>query len=109
MKIVVTGALGHIGSRLIRDLPNAFEDTEESPVIEQPDYPALEENQKRRVAGIRERRDSSRHTASLLAVREAARSGSNLLPAIIEAAKARATLGEISDVLREEWGTYDQG
>ena len=88
---------------------NAFEDAEETPVIEQPDYPALEEDQKRRVSRVRETRDPSRHADSLRAIREAAGAGSNLLPVIIEAAKARATLGEISDVLRGEWGTYDEG
>jgi methylmalonyl-CoA mutase N-terminal domain/subunit len=34
-------------------------------------------------------------------------SGDNLLPPMIESVKAMATLGEISDVLRGEWGTYD--
>ncbi len=40
-------------------------------------------------------------------VRGAANDQRNLLPPIISAVKALATLGEISDVLREVWGTYD--
>ena len=47
--------------------------------------------------------------SGLEGVRNAARSGENLLPPMIVAVKAQATLGEISDVLREEWGTYDEG
>jgi methylmalonyl-CoA mutase N-terminal domain/subunit len=36
-----------------------------------------------------------------------AASEKNLMPAIIDAVKAAATLGEISDALRAAWGTYD--
>jgi methylmalonyl-CoA mutase N-terminal domain/subunit len=39
-------------------------------------------------------------------VREAARGDENLMPPLIEAVRAGATLGEISDVLRAEWGVY---
>ncbi|MCB9518730.1 MAG: hypothetical protein H6691_07405, partial [Gemmatimonadales bacterium] len=43
---------------------------------------------------------------ALATVREAAAGATPLMPPIIEAVRARATLGEISDVLRETWGTY---
>ena len=39
-------------------------------------------------------------------LRDAARSGVNLLPPMVDAVKAHATLGEISDALRAEWGVY---
>ena len=45
-------------------------------------------------------------TGALDRLVSSARSGDNLLPPIIEAVKVRATLGEISGRLREEWGTY---
>ena len=44
-----------------------------------------------------------------MAVRAAANSEENLLPPIIQAVKRSATLGEISDILREEWGSFDEG
>jgi methylmalonyl-CoA mutase N-terminal domain/subunit len=96
------------GSRTVVGL-NAFQEEGESPGIQQPDYPALEESQRARLGGLKARRDPTALHASLEGVRAAARTGENLLPPMIRAAKSRATLGEISDILREEWGTYDQG
>jgi methylmalonyl-CoA mutase N-terminal domain/subunit len=40
-------------------------------------------------------------------VREAARGETNLLPPMREALRARCTVGEICEALREEWGMYD--
>ncbi len=45
-------------------------------------------------------------TAALAAVGEAARGTDNLLPPMKEALRARATLGEVSDVLRDVYGEY---
>jgi methylmalonyl-CoA mutase N-terminal domain/subunit len=39
---------------------------------------------------------------------EVARTGENLVPAMLDAARAEATLGEICDALRAEWGTYTE-
>jgi methylmalonyl-CoA mutase N-terminal domain/subunit len=58
------------------------------------------------LAKVKASRDASKLAAALSAVRDAARSGSNLMPPIIESAKAYATEQEICDVLREELGTY---
>jgi len=88
---------------------NAFDEEGEDPGIEQPDYAALEQAQTSGLKTMRSGRDPEALRDSLERVRGAARSGENLLPPMIEAAKRRATLGEISDVLRGEWGTYDQG
>ncbi|MCJ7629541.1 MAG: methylmalonyl-CoA mutase family protein [Longimicrobiales bacterium] len=77
--------------------------------IPQPDYAALEKNQNDRLKSLKHGRDGVTLRSSLERIRSAARSGENLLPSLIEAAKQRATLGEMSDVLREEWGSYDQG
>jgi methylmalonyl-CoA mutase N-terminal domain/subunit len=77
-----------------------------------PEIPLLkidEEVQKTQVANLRrvkKSRDGARVTACLEKVREAAASKSNLMPPIIEAAKAYATQQEICDVLRAVFGTY---
>ncbi len=93
------------GGRVIVGV-NAFEEDGPSPRIEQPDYHTLEAAQKKRVAGARASRDGPAVARALDAVRAAARDGSNLLPPMIDAVKALATVGEISDALREEWGEY---
>ena len=47
-------------------------------------------------------------TSSLDRIREAARGSENLMPLFVEAVEAYATMGEICDVLREEWGEYQE-
>ncbi len=88
---------------------NSFLEEEENPDIHQPDYAALERSQKESLGTLKGTRGATLLDSALEGIREAARSGENLLPPMIEAAKVRATLGEISEVLRQEWGTYDQG
>ena len=44
----------------------------------------------------------------LARLREAARGDENMMPLLIEAVEAYATIGEICDVLREEWGEYQE-
>ncbi len=85
---------------------NEYREDDPSVRIEQPDYTALEEAQKRKLSHVREQRVRGDVQEALDAVRLAARSDENLLPPMIQAVRARATLGEISDVLREEWGVY---
>jgi methylmalonyl-CoA mutase N-terminal domain/subunit len=68
--------------------------------------PRLEEEQRARLRVFRERRDASAAAAALGAVGEAARGDANLLPAMVGAVEARATLGEIADALRAVFGTY---
>ena len=86
---------------------NAFEEEEESPSIEKPDFSALETAQGLRLEDFKARRDSGNTAQALEGMRSAARSTENLIPPMIEAVKASATLGEISQVLREEWGAHD--
>jgi methylmalonyl-CoA mutase N-terminal domain/subunit len=88
---------------------NAFKEEGAVTGFDQPDYGTLEEAQKAELRAMKSSRDSEVLKGSLERVRLAARSGENLIPPMIEAAKKQATLGEISDVLRGEWGTYDQG
>ncbi|MFL5938764.1 MAG: methylmalonyl-CoA mutase [Gaiellaceae bacterium] len=69
--------------------------------------PALEQKQIDRVQGLRARRDSAAVEASLARLKEAAaRDDENLMPLLVEASRAYATLGEMCDALRETWGTW---
>lgn len=85
---------------------NKFSDGNPPPKIEAPNFPELERRQRERLAAVKSARDGARVTATLAAVERAARGTEGLMPPIIEAVRARATLGEISDVLRRAWGTY---
>jgi methylmalonyl-CoA mutase N-terminal domain/subunit len=66
----------------------------------------IEREQCRRVAAIRDVRDGAAVEASLGALTEAARGEANLMPLILEAARLRATEGEIVDALAEVFGRY---
>ncbi|NJP81814.1 methylmalonyl-CoA mutase, partial [Streptomyces sp. AA8] len=66
----------------------------------------VEREQVRVLAGRKAARDDARVRASLDAMLAAARDGSNMIGPMLEAVRAEATLGEICDVLREEWGVY---
>ena len=69
--------------------------------------PALERKQIERVQELRGRRDSAAVEAALSAVADAAaREDVNLMPGLLEAARAYATLGEMCDALRKVWGTW---
>jgi len=68
--------------------------------------------ERRRVDSLeswRKRRDAGALEKSLDAVRATARGETNLMPSVIAAAEAQATVGEISDALRDVFGTYEQG
>ena len=59
-----------------------------------------------RLRALRLRRDPACHAAALRAVGDAARNGGNLMPHILTAVEAYATVGEISDALRAVFGQY---
>jgi methylmalonyl-CoA mutase N-terminal domain/subunit len=69
--------------------------------------PAAERRQLERTARVRAERNPDEAAAAIAAVRETARGESNLLPSMREALRARCTVGEICETLREEWGMYD--
>ncbi len=71
-----------------------------------PDYRAFEVEQRARVTELRARRDGPAVARALRRVREVARTEANLMPPLVAAVAARATLGEISEVLTREWGRY---
>jgi methylmalonyl-CoA mutase N-terminal domain/subunit len=85
---------------------NRFTDGQPVPDVPRPDYGALAERQRQRLAEVRRRRDSARVGETLGALRAAASASGPLMPSIIAAVRARATLGEISDELRAAWGVF---
>ncbi len=93
---------------------NRFADGETETVVAPPDYSALEQDQVARLRDLRARRDGSAVQAALSALGDAAATyvgdgGSaraELMPRIVDAVRARASVGEISDVLRERWGVH---
>jgi methylmalonyl-CoA mutase N-terminal domain/subunit len=66
----------------------------------------VEREQNRVLAQRRAGRDQSSVDAALARMVEVARTDGNLIPAMLAAARAEATLGEICGALREEWGSY---
>ncbi len=70
--------------------------------------PALAERQVQRLQALRARRDNSAVEASLTKIRAAAHTDENMMPLFIEAVERYTTLGEICNVLREEWGEYQE-
>ncbi len=68
--------------------------------------PRLESGQRERVAAFRRSRDVAAAGAALARLEEAARGGENLMPRILGAVEARATLGEISDRMRAVYGAH---
>ena len=69
-------------------------------------HPGVEEQQIERIKTLKETRDSARAEAAIEAVRQACRGEDNIVYPILEAVKAEVTLGEISDVFRDEFGVY---
>ena len=69
----------------------------------------MADRQRARLKQVRAARDAARVESGLAAVRAAARKPEPLMPAIVDAVRGRATLGEISDALRSVWGNYRPG
>lgn len=67
--------------------------------------PEIEKRQRERLRSVRASRGEE-WKSCLAAVRKAAESEENLFPYVLSAVRARATLGEICDVLRQVWGVY---
>ena len=64
--------------------------------------------QKEKLINLKAERDNNKVENDLKALKEAASSEENLMPYIIEAVRAYATLGEICGILREVFGEYQQ-
>jgi methylmalonyl-CoA mutase, N-terminal domain len=97
---------------------NCFTDDASAPVIETPDFSALAADQVARVRAVRAARDGARVQRALDALRAAARGHGDatapahaapsdaLMPLIIDAVRARATVGEIAETLASQWGHF---
>ena len=87
---------------------NEFVTEEERPIT----LLVIDENvarlQRQKLVDLRERRDNLRVQAALEALGSAASTDANLMPYILEAVRAYATLGEMCDVLRRVFGTYEE-
>ena len=57
---------------------------------------------------MRAKRDQAKWAAAVKAVEDAARGTANLMPVIVEAVEANATVGEISDAMRHVYGEYHE-
>jgi methylmalonyl-CoA mutase, N-terminal domain len=68
--------------------------------------PALERKQIARVQALRAKRDPAAAESALAMLKQAAAGDTNLMPPIIDAAKASVTMGEMCDALREVWGVW---
>lgn len=68
--------------------------------------PRGKEKQVARLRRLRRTRDKSRFEAAMDRLRRAAESDRNMMPSILEAVKAKATLGEVAGLLREVFGEY---
>jgi methylmalonyl-CoA mutase, N-terminal domain len=87
---------------------NYFQAEEEHPVPTLRIDPEIERAQAVRLQALRARRDSARAAAAVAEIERLARGSGNLMPAILAAVEAYATVGEISDALRRDFGEYQE-
>jgi methylmalonyl-CoA mutase N-terminal domain/subunit len=93
------------GDRVIVGV-NKFRMDEEDPYVPQRADPTLEAAQTSRLAALRADRDNPAVQRGLEAIRAAASGTDNVLPPLKAALALRATVGEVSDALRDVWGSY---
>jgi methylmalonyl-CoA mutase, N-terminal domain len=82
------------------------EDEDETPILRID--PSLERKQVERLGATRARRDGAAVEAALAELKRAAATDANLMPPILEAARARATEGEMIAAMQEVFGTYTE-
>jgi methylmalonyl-CoA mutase N-terminal domain/subunit len=87
---------------------NAFQIGEEKAVPLQRIDPDLERRQVERLRAFRLKRDFARSSSAIDRINEAAGSGANLMPYIIEAVESGCTVGEIADSMRKVFGEYKE-
>jgi methylmalonyl-CoA mutase N-terminal domain/subunit len=85
---------------------NAFKTDEEEPIPILKIDETVARAQVERLRAVRSERFAEEVGRSLAGVERACRDGSNVVPPVIEAVKAYASLGEICDVFRKVWGQY---
>jgi len=94
------------GERVVVGVNRFQEDGEQAPVDLLRIDPQLEREQVERLRALRARRDRAAWAASLDTLAERARGGQSLLPAIVDAVLAWATVGEVAGKLREVFGEH---
>jgi len=87
---------------------NRFQSEEVRPIPTLRIDPEIESAQIARLNALRARRDTAQAKAALAEVERRARGTKNLMPAILAAVEAYATVGEISDALRRPFGEYHE-
>jgi methylmalonyl-CoA mutase N-terminal domain/subunit len=87
---------------------NDFVTSEERSIPTMRIHAEIERNQVRRLQSLRARRDSAKTKTALAELGRRAPTTENLLPAILAAVEAYATVGEISDTLRRVYGEYQE-
>jgi methylmalonyl-CoA mutase N-terminal domain/subunit len=92
---------------------NKFSDGKEPPLIPAPDFSALEKDQVSRLTAVKAQRDAVKLKQALDALAEMSKAYAKpgetreqLMPLIVDAVRVRASVGEIADALREQWGVY---
>lgn len=80
------------------------DEVEDTPVFKIDD--SIRQLQTEKLNALRAKRDNEKANASLEAIRRAAKGTDNLMPVVIEAVENLCTLGEIANILREEWGEF---
>ena len=83
------------GRRSLEDLLAALDDS-------------ASDTQLAKLATLKKTRDNDRVKATLDTLRAAARGTHNLMPPILDAVRAYATVGELCDALRDVWGEYEE-
>ncbi|RLM70655.1 methylmalonyl-CoA mutase [Halorubrum sp. Atlit-8R] len=96
------------GERIIVGV-NEFEVDEEPEMDLEEVDPEQEQNQRDRLNEVKAERDDDAVDEALAGLREAAQGSENVMPHVVDAVKAYATVQEISDVLRDEFGEYKPG
>jgi methylmalonyl-CoA mutase, N-terminal domain len=87
---------------------NSYVNEAEPPIDILTIEPHVERDHVERVRALRQSRDRIKLEQTLNTLRQAASGDENLMPYILDAVRAYGTFGEISDVLREVWGTYEE-
>ncbi|MGW5868024.1 acyl-CoA mutase large subunit family protein [Streptomyces sp. NPDC055239] len=85
---------------------NRYQLDEEEPYEPLRVDPAIEAQQAARLAKLRQERDQAAVDAALASLKDAAKGDANVLHPMKDALRARATVGEVCDALREVWGAY---
>jgi methylmalonyl-CoA mutase N-terminal domain/subunit len=96
------------GDRLIVGV-NAFKSAQNQPIELLKIDEAVHQEQVDRIAQVKRERNQAAVDAALAKIEAACRGTDNLMPPVLEAVKAYATLGEVSDVFRKVWGQYREG